>query len=157
MLFRSDGLEVISHGGGINGFATMIMRAPAQGLLVVTLSNVLPSQAGRLAQDLLALAAGKDVAVPAKQTEIQLPVETLRQYVGEYQLAPTFLLTVKLVDGHLITQATGQPEIPIYARTETTFFPKVIEAEITFEKDPTGKVTGLTLSQNGRKMPAIRR
>lgn len=152
-----DGLEQQMHSGGINGFATMIMRAPAQGLLVVTLSNVLPSQAGRLAQDLLLLAAGRDVAVPAARTEIQLPVETLRQYVGEYELAPTFVLSVRLVDGQLITQATGQPEVPIFAKSETTFFPKVISASITFEKDASGKVTGLTLNQNGRRMPATRR
>lgn len=98
-----DGLEVISHGGGINGFATMILRAPSRGLVVVTLSNVLPSQGGRLAQDLLQLAVGKDIPIPAKQTEIQLPVETLRKYVGEYQLAPNFLLAVKLSGSQLVT------------------------------------------------------
>ncbi len=152
-----DGIRTIMHGGGINGFATMIMRAPDQGLLVVTLSNVLPSQAGRLAQDLLNLAAGKDVPVPQKLTEIQLPLDTLRQYVGDYQLAPNFILSVRLDGTQLITQATGQPEIPIFARSETAFFPKVMDAEITFEKDASGKVTGLTLNQNGRKMPAPRR
>ncbi len=133
-----NGLEVISHGGGINGFATMIMRAPAQGLLVVTLSNVLPSQAGRLAQDLLQLAAGQEVAVPAKQTEVQVPVETLRKYVGEYQLAPNFILAVRLDGSQLVTQATGQPEVPIFPKSDTTFFLKVVEAEITFQQDAAG-------------------
>lgn len=152
-----DGFEQQMHGGGINGFATMIMRAPAQHLLVVTLSNVLPSQAGRLAQDLLQLAAGNDVAIPARLTEIQLPVETLRKYTGEYQLAPNFILTVRLDGNQLISQATGQPEVPIFARSENTFFLKVVDAEITFEQDASGRVTGLTLLQNGRKMPATRR
>jgi len=154
---KEDGVEVISHGGGINGFATMIIRVPSQGLLAVTLSNVLPSQGGRLAQDLVKLASGKDAAKPVKQTEIKVPAETLKQYVGDYELRPGFVLTVTVEGDQLMTQATGQPKLPVFAKSETTFFLKVVEAEITFQKNGDGKVTGLTLNQNGRQMPATRR
>ena len=151
-----DGATQISHSGGINGFATMIVRVPAEGLLVVTLSNVLPSQAGKLADDLLALARGRTVEKPLRHTELKLPVETLRQYVGEYELAPNFILRVSLEGDQLITQATGQSPAPIFASSETEFFFKVVEARITFEKQA-GKVTGLTLDQGGRKVKATRR
>ena len=148
-----DGVEVVSHGGGINGFATMILRVPARNLVVATLSNALPSQAGRLAQDLLALALGKDVARPARVTEVKVPVEVLKKYVGEYELAPTFILTVTLEGDQLVTQATGQQKIPIFAKSVTAFFPKVMPAEIIFEADG----SALTLVQNGRRMPAKRK
>ncbi len=153
---KADGVETISHGGGINGFSTMIMRVPSKELVVVTLSNVLPSQAGRLASDLVNLASGKEAPKPAVNTEIKLPVETLKQYVGNYELQPGFVLSVTLEGEQLMTQATGQAKVPVFAKSESTFFLKVVEAEITFEKDASGQVKGLTLHQGGRKMPATR-
>jgi CubicO group peptidase (beta-lactamase class C family) len=152
-----NGVEQISHGGGINGFATMIIRVPSEHLLVVTLSNVLPSSAGKLADDLINLSLGKEVEKPAKNVEISMTADKLKQYTGDYELSPTFILTVTLEDGQLITQATGQGKIPIFAKAENVFFPKVMEAELIFEKDASGNVTGLTLVQGGRRMPAKKR
>jgi hypothetical protein len=56
-----------------------------------------------------------------------------------------------------MTQATGQQKIEIFPLSETEFFPKVIEARITFVKGPDGKVSQLVLKQNGREMTARRR
>jgi hypothetical protein len=56
----------------------------------------------------------------------------------------------------LFTQLTGQGKIEIYPESPDTFFPKVVDASITFRFGPDGKATGLTLNQNGRKMPAER-
>ncbi|HNY43017.1 MAG TPA: serine hydrolase, partial [Bryobacteraceae bacterium] len=151
------GVEVHSHGGGINGFATMIFRVPSKKLVVVALSNVTPSKAGDIANDLFWLAMGRSVDLPKAPEAVKLPVETLKQYVGEYALSPTFILTVTLEGDSLITQATGQPKIAIYPKNETTFSAKEFEAEITFQRDESGKVTGLVLNQGGRKMPATRR
>lgn len=151
-----DGEDVQMHGGGIEGFSTMIIRVPAQKLLVVALANLEQAQSGRLAQDLALLALGKDIPKPTIRKEVELPIETLRRYPGVYQLTPNFSLTVTLEDGQLITQGTNQGKIPIFAETETRFFPKVMEATITFQIDSGGKVTGLVLDQNGRQMPATR-
>lgn len=73
--------------------------------------------------------------------------------MGEYALEPTFILTVTLDGEQLVTQATGQQKIPIFAKSETSFFPKVMPAEIIFEADG----SALTLVQNGRRMPAKRK
>ncbi|BDC51901.1 hypothetical protein F183_A42160 [Bryobacterales bacterium F-183] len=146
---------VLSHGGGINGFATMIYRVPERKLVVVTLSNVLPSQAGKLAQELMRLQLGEDVAVPRVRKEMAMPVETLERYIGRYELRADFVLTVTLENGQLMTQATGQGKIPIFAESSTVFFPKVIDATLEFQVDPaTGKVTGLVLEQGGARRPA---
>jgi hypothetical protein len=53
-----------------------------------------------------------------------------------------------------MTQATGQGKFPVYAETETKFFPLVIPAEIDFVKDDQGKVTSLVLHQGGHDMKA---
>ncbi|MBE0659645.1 MAG: serine hydrolase [Bryobacteraceae bacterium] len=154
---KRNGVEVISHGGGINGFSTTILRVPERKLVVVALSNLEQSQVGRLGQDLLALALGREVETPKAAAEVKVPVETLKQYVGEYVLSPAFILTVTLEGDTLITQATGQGKIAIYAKDEATFAPREFAAEIVFQRDASGKVTGLVLNQGGRKMPATRR
>jgi len=54
----------------------------------------------------------------------------------------------------LMTQATGQVKIEIFPDSETKFFPRVIEAEITFVRDAKGQVTQLIPRQGGRDQAA---
>jgi CubicO group peptidase (beta-lactamase class C family) len=72
-------------------------------------------------------------------------------YVGEYELAPGFVLRVYREAEKFMTQATGQPAFEILPISETTFYPKGFPAKLTFAKDTDGKVTGVTLNQNGRE------
>jgi tetratricopeptide (TPR) repeat protein len=71
-------------------------------------------------------------------------------YVGEYELAPGFVLRVYREGEKFMTQATGQGPVEILATSETTFSPKTFPGKLTFVKDPDGKVTSMILSQNGR-------
>jgi hypothetical protein len=151
-----NGVQVISHGGGINGFATMIMRAPEKDLCVVTLANVLPAEAGRVAADLLRLALGDEVALPKARTEISVKPETFDRYAGEYELRPGFVLKVWRDGNHLMTQATGQPPLQIFAEAENRFFPKMVDATLIFEPDAEGHMT-VTLEQGGGRMKASRK
>jgi hypothetical protein len=73
----------------------------------------------------------------------------LKQYVGEYQLAPNFSITVYLENNALKAQATGQPAFDLFAEKENVFFLKVVEAKIEFIKDDKGIVTEMILYQNG--------
>jgi len=75
-------------------------------------------------------------------------------YVGEYELAPGFVMRVFREGDKFMTQATGQEKIEIFAESETTFFPRVINAKLTFVKDPEGRVTALRLNQGGREVNA---
>jgi hypothetical protein len=75
-------------------------------------------------------------------------------YVGQYQLAPNFIITVTGENGKLTAQATGQPKNELFAESETDFFMKAVDAQIKFVKDAAGKVTGLVLRQGRRETPA---
>ena len=46
--------------------------------------------------------------------------------------------------------------MPIYADKPDHFFYKIVDAQLDFERDGVGKVTSLTLHQNGRDMKASR-
>ncbi len=74
----------------------------------------------------------------------------LESYVGEYQFSSRYSIVVTMERGRLWLQATGQGKSPIFAESEVKFFSKVTNAQVTFTKDETGTVTGMTLHQNGR-------
>jgi CubicO group peptidase (beta-lactamase class C family) len=84
--------------------------------------------------------------------EVILPESFMDQYVGDYQLAPGFVISVTREDKHMFTQATGQNKVEIFAESETKFFLKVVDAQLEFIKDETGKVTKVILYQGGQKM-----
>jgi CubicO group peptidase (beta-lactamase class C family) len=73
-------------------------------------------------------------------------------YVGEYELAPGFILRVFREGDKLMTQATGQEKFEIVAESETTFAPRSFPAKLTFVKDSEGHVTGVRLNQGGREI-----
>ena len=91
---------------------------------------------------------------PPARTAIDVDPAVMKSYVGEYELAPGFVLAVTLEGNRLMTQATGQSKVEIFASSPTEFFLKVVNAQITFVKDASGAVTGLVLHQGGRDMPA---
>jgi CubicO group peptidase (beta-lactamase class C family) len=78
-------------------------------------------------------------------------------YVGQYELAPGFILSVTREGDRLITQATGQTKIEIFPISETEFFPTVVDARITFVRGADGKVDRLVLKQAGREMTGTRK
>ena len=80
----------------------------------------------------------------------------MQRYVGVYQLMPQVTNTVRLVDGHLTTQLSGQPAFPLFAETETKFFLKVVDAQVAFFKDASDRVTHLVQYQGGRELKADR-
>ncbi len=92
----------------------------------------------------------KRIAAVLPSKEIALPAAALEAFVGKYELAPGFILTVTLEGTQLHVQATGQPKIPVFAQGPKEFFYKVVDAQITFTD------AGLVLHQNGREMPAKR-
>jgi len=98
--------------------------------------------------------ARTDRPFPSPKKEIVLDPNIYDAYVGDYELAPGFIITIVRRDSKLIAQATGQPELELFPESETKFFPTVVEAQIEFVKDASGKVTGLVLTQGGQVMPA---
>lgn len=90
----------------------------------------------------------------AKEKVAEVDPEILERYVGEYQLAPGFIITIRTEDNRIFAQATGQSEAEIFPRSETEFFFKVVDAQITLVVDQNGTVTGLILHQGGQDMPA---
>ena len=145
---------LIWHNGGTGGYRSFIGLDPARERGVVVLSNqsVAPDDIG---VHLLEVRAPITPA-PKLRTEIAVDPALLETYVGVYQLAPTFALTITREGGFLFGQGTGQPKLQLFAEAPTEFFLKEVDAQITFEKDSTGKVTRLVLHQGGMNVPGVK-
>ncbi|MGB7022575.1 MAG: hypothetical protein WBD73_02150, partial [Candidatus Acidiferrales bacterium] len=53
------------------------------------------------------------------------------------------------VRDHLFEQGTGQPKFEIFPESQTEFFLKVVDAQITFVTKGPSRATALILHQNG--------
>jgi CubicO group peptidase (beta-lactamase class C family) len=153
----SNGHKVISHDGGIQGFNTTLAYYPDDKLVVAVLANINGPFAGQIGANLAEVAYGEKVVLPAERKEITVSPEILRQYVGTYELAPTFSIAITLENGQLMTQATNQQKLPLFAESETMFFLKVVDAQVEFVKNEKGEVTHLVLHQNGRDAKGVKK
>jgi serine-type D-Ala-D-Ala carboxypeptidase/endopeptidase len=94
------------------------------------------------------------VEAPVERTAITVPEEILAQYVGEYELGPGFSIVITMENEKLFLQATGQPRVPIFPESNTSFFLEAVDAQVTFTRDDGENVTGLILYQGGMELPA---
>jgi CubicO group peptidase (beta-lactamase class C family) len=153
----AGGVTTIEHGGGIEGFNTSLAYDPDRKITVVVLGNLNGPSPGKLSKSLMTLARGGTVTLPGERKAATIAPDQLAEYAGVYELAPTFALTMRVKDGKLMTQATGQQEFELFPESKDRFFLKVVDAQVEFTRDASGKVTGAILHQGGRSMPAPRK
>ena len=67
---------------------------------------------------------------PKVRTQIKLDAAELARYVGKYELAPQFSIEFTLEGEQLVSQATGQPKLPVYPESANKFFAKAVDAEV---------------------------
>ena len=153
-----------SHGGGNWGFLCTLVAHKSKGYGLAIMTN--SWSGGKLMEELghrirrhydwdseaSPVPRGYD-PIP-ERNEIDLAEDILALYVGEYKLREDFLIEITLEDGKLFTKASGQPKFPVFPESETKFFLRVVDAQITFAKDDDGKVEGLILHQRGRDQRA---
>lgn len=146
--------KAIGHGGGINGFSTDISRYPDDKACVIVLSNLESANAGRVSRDLAAILFGEPYQIPRERVVAKVDPKIYDAYVGKYEVSPTLTLTITREGNRLMSQGTNQPVVEIFPESETKFFLRVIDAQLTFVKDAAGKVTELILHQGGVNRPA---
>lgn len=80
---------------------------------------------------------------------MQLDAAVLKRYVGRYQLAPGAVFTISIDKGQLMAQLTGQAALPVTASAKDEFFYTAVDAQLSFKRDKSGKITALVLHQGG--------
>lgn len=153
---EQKGLKRVQHGGADVAHRSMLAYYPEINAGVTAQSNHAAFGAGGIAFT-LAEAFFADAMKEEEKPEgaafdpADFDPEDFDAFVGRYALdaAPNFILTFTREGAKLYTQATGQARLEIVPTSDTSFSITGVEASVAFHRDADGKVTGLTLRQNG--------
>ncbi len=144
MTHTAGARKVIWHNGMTGGYASFIGFTDdgAQGVVILT-------NTAKSVDDLGFAALLPDAKLAPARKALEMSPEALDDYVGNYRLAPKFVLAIFREGGQLFARATGQNPFPIFPSAANEFFARAIDAQITFSRDADGIVDALVLHQNG--------
>ena len=145
--------EIVWKDGGTGGYASFVGFSSKSRRAGILLSNAADYSANTRAGMHLINTA---YALPKLRREVQVDPAVIATYAGRYEISPTFILTVRPDGGRLYIQATAQAEFEVYGESETEFFYRVVDAQISFARPEGGVAPSLTLHQNGKDMPGKR-
>jgi CubicO group peptidase (beta-lactamase class C family) len=133
--------EIAWKNGETSGFATFIGFSPPARQGAIVLSNVIRTPARNV--DHLGMRLIKGFR------QITLSPEVLVAYAGTFAGSPAVGITVRFAvrvrGSRLFVQATGEDEFEVFPETETEFFGRDVDFQITFVKDADGKVNSLVV------------
>ena len=164
MIAEEDGHTIIAHGGGVPGYNAYSMGDVDARVGVYLMANASPSLRPMRAIGKLVLQLQRGETeiqrLPSfavkEHKEVPVSPEILAKYVGKYEMGPGFVLTITKQGDSIFVQATGQEKAQLFPMSDSEFFLKVVDAQITFNRDGSGNVTSATLHQNGQDEPAER-
>lgn len=160
----------LSHGGGINGFSSVLAHypeeeGPGDDLTVAVLANADGAPVGRTEEELARAVLG----VPAPEVaDLPVPASLTERVTGRYLIAGELPTEVRLRDGKLFAQAEGQREWRmLYQGTEETdqgpaavfraeFDPERVKLEFLLPEEPGTPSPAFVLYQAGQSVRAER-
>jgi CubicO group peptidase (beta-lactamase class C family) len=152
------GVREIAHGGGLPGFGSFLLRLPDKNFTVVVLENQLPPKPelapSSLAHEIVEIYFGEELAPRASPVQ-SVSDAALQAIVGRYDYGVA-VMNVTKEGSHVYAQLGPQPRFEIFPRSETDFFWKVVDAQVTFVKDASGQIVSAKHHQGGQTINAPR-
>jgi hypothetical protein len=99
---------------------------------------------------------GYTVDAPKPKVAIRVDPSIYDRYAGQYSFSPKFMVTITRSGDKLLAQASGLPPVELMPESETRYFIKALDAELTFTEGPGGSITGLALDLSGLVLNARR-
>lgn len=149
-----SGVPFIAHNGGIPGFSAELLISPENDLQVIVLSNVHENTnvtpiSKTLATMVLKKSFPYGIANPPPI--IDITASDLKSFVGKYQFDKNHVANIMEKDGKLfIESTTNQISLTrLFPAGRSDFFMANIfrNIQLTFKKNKTGEVTGMTIIQ----------
>ena len=150
LLTPSKNGTIVWHNGGTGGTRSWVGFIRSEKTAVVVLAN-----SDQVIDDIGFHLLSSDRPLRTPQREIEVSQAALSKCEGEYALG-TAKLIVKRMGKRLSVQLTGQSANPAFAKSETEFFLRVVDARLTFEPGDEGRMKAVTLHQNGHEQKAPR-
>ncbi|WP_338874562.1 serine hydrolase [Spirosoma sp. SC4-14] len=147
------GRKLVFQNGNLPGFATFFVLIPEDNTVLIMLANVDDTSDATtlepMLKDLLFITYGMPYQLPSSFKTVPVREAVLKDYVGKYRLSPDRILSITLEGRNLFLQVTGQQRFEIFPSSETDFFLKAVNAQLTFQKDASGRITQVIVHQNG--------
>lgn len=143
------GIDLVWHNGATGGFRSWLSADLVSHRAVVAIMNT-----GSVTLDGIGIELQRKLPPTPPPSidppkEVALPAGALARFTGRYEIVPQFAFDIGQRGDTLWVQATGQQVLPVFPSSPSTFFYKVVKAEVLFQVDGSGQVTGLILRQNG--------
>jgi CubicO group peptidase (beta-lactamase class C family) len=151
-LGSANGHRAIRHGGAWQGFTSDISRYVDDKLTVIVLTNRIAAAPEAIGRGVAGFYVPE--LAPIERVAIKIDPKVFDIYVGDYELAPEFVISISREGDQYWAQATGQQRAELFAESETSFFLRIVDAQLTFVKDAGGAVTHMVLHQGGTSREA---
>lgn len=148
--------KVVYHGGNTISFTANIARYVDKDMAIIMTINNAYYDVDYLTSILQGIVEGKSYDLPRELKAIELSSEITDKYTGTYEYVPGFNIIITKSKEQVFAQITGQGKAEIYPETENKFFYRAVDAQITFETNEKGEVTGLELVQGSVQLKAKR-
>lgn len=139
-----NSLQVLTHGGGVPGYASYVIYIPEldMGISVLSNSDKLPKSPGAIANAIARYltAAYSQPAEKAVLTKIELPTEVTQNYEGEYRFWDGVQFEVKQEEKGLFIYLPDAPPFQLVPKSETRFFIREFDGQVVFATK-NGKLT----------------
>ena len=91
-----------------------------------------------------------------ERKEVIVDSKLLDRYVGRYGEPPNLIVTIRREGDHLSIQENDEPKQELFAESESKFFSKLNDDELSFQVDNQGRATVMVLHVGGKDIPLKR-
>jgi hypothetical protein len=151
---KHKGLTAVEHGGTTEGFNCRLITFPEHKFTVIcifNLQNTNPWKFVREVADMYLSGYYKSSITeekPKERIEVTIDRKVYKDYVGAFEMPNGLVLKFDVIENNLNLVLPNEKFI-LYPESETDFFLKAFDAQITFNRDDSGQVTELVLHQGG--------
>jgi hypothetical protein len=140
---------MVWENGQTAGYRAFIGFAPKKRVGVVVLSN-----SANTIDDIGVHILDKASPLRTLHREAEIKPGQLDNFVGHYEVNDNFALNVTRDGNKLYVQGTGQPRAELFFMGDDQFFLRVVNGTIIFHTDGSGRARSLSLTQDGKTVPA---
>ena len=149
------GRKIVSHGGGIDGFASSFYRFVDDSVCIVVFSNNISADADQIARNLAAIVFDQPYDIPVSKTPVTIDPALLPQYAGVFKIADNDYRVITLEDGKLFSCRNGGRRIEIRPEADDLFYYDHDNSiTLKFIRDDSGKIIRHIIHQGGTDSPA---
>lgn len=143
----------IFHGGNVLGYTSDIAFYTDKGITIIILTNNGYYSINPLTYNLSNIVLGNRYDMPKARKVINIDSSALSKYAGKYGIENSGNILITNEGGHLYYSSDADSiKYELYAEGSDKFFLRILDGDITFDKNSQNEVTGMDIYAPGYGM-----